>query len=131
MGGHAGRGETSLLWAVEPDCVDLSRVPVPDAPGPHFAMGADARESDRRAGERMTADIVGRLGAMAEGLLRGYAEVRPARKPLTFGDVEQIWADEVRPQLRDFRSMQDLAEGQEPPPLDSPWHANWRVPAPL
>ena len=24
QGGHAGRGETSVLWAVAPDCVDMS-----------------------------------------------------------------------------------------------------------
>ena len=27
LGGHAGRGETSVLWAVAPDCVDMSRMP--------------------------------------------------------------------------------------------------------
>ncbi len=52
-GGHAGKGETSVLWALEPDCVDLSRLPDPDAPGSHFAMGDDAPESDRRVGELM------------------------------------------------------------------------------
>ncbi|MBM3492809.1 MAG: creatininase family protein, partial [Armatimonadetes bacterium] len=33
--GHAGNIETSYLWASEPDCVDMSRLPTPDAPGPH------------------------------------------------------------------------------------------------
>src|SRR5581483_7403275 len=37
-GDHAGKVETSLLWAVRPECVDVSRIPPPDAPGPHFAM---------------------------------------------------------------------------------------------
>ena len=41
-GDHAGKVETSLLWAVEPGYVDVSRFPPEDAPGPHFAMGADA-----------------------------------------------------------------------------------------
>jgi creatinine amidohydrolase len=40
-GDHAGKAETSLLWALEPDCVDVSRFPDPDAEGPHFAMGRD------------------------------------------------------------------------------------------
>ena len=52
-GDHAGKVETSLLWALHPECVDLSRVPPPDEEGPHFAMGRNARESNRRVGERM------------------------------------------------------------------------------
>lgn len=61
-GDHAGRVETSLLWAAEPECVDVSRIPPPEAPDPHFAMGDNARESDRRIGERMIADEVRWLG---------------------------------------------------------------------
>ena len=38
-GDHAGKVETSLLWAIEPESVDLSRLPPEDDPGPHFAMG--------------------------------------------------------------------------------------------
>src|SRR6266542_4340010 len=55
-GDHAGKVETSLLWALEPDCVDVSRFPPSDAPGQHFAMGRNAREAHRRVGERMVAD---------------------------------------------------------------------------
>jgi len=51
IGGHAGRGETSLLWATDADCVDLSRMPALDAPGPHFAMGDEVETSDRRTSE--------------------------------------------------------------------------------
>ncbi len=125
MGSHAGRGETSLLWAVAPDCVDLSRLPAPDAPGPHFAMGGYAEESDRRAGERMTEDVVTRLVDRAKELLDAYDRLKPRRTALTFEDVEAIWEKEVRPRLKDFASMQD---GPEAPPKDSRWHANWHVP---
>jgi creatinine amidohydrolase len=125
MGGHAGRGETSLLWAVAPDCVDLSRLPAPDEPGPHFALGDYAGESDRRAGERMVADIVEHLVARGRDLLKEYAASKPRPVPLTFDGVEEIWEREVRPRLQDFASMQD---GPEAPPKDSRWHANWRVP---
>src|SRR5262245_55790777 len=38
-GDHAGKVETSLLWALEPECVDLSRQPPEGTPGAHFAMG--------------------------------------------------------------------------------------------
>jgi len=126
MGGHAGRGETSLLWAVAPDCVDPSRLPPPGAPGPHFAMGEDASESNRRAGELMVEDIVAHLGQKARELLEEYARVKPAHKPLTFADVEAIWDREIRPRLKEFASMQD---GPEAPPPDSRWYANWHIPA--
>jgi hypothetical protein len=32
----------------------------------------------------------------------------------------------VEPALPSFRTMQDLFEGQEPPPEGSRWRANWR-----
>lgn len=128
MGDHAGRGETSMLWAVEPDCVDLSRIPPPDAPGPHFAMAANAREADRRAGERQTADLVQRLGEIAADGLAEYDRLKPERRIRTFGDVEAFWRQEMEPGLADMESMQDLRPEQQAPPPDSQWHANWRVP---
>jgi creatinine amidohydrolase len=127
MGGHSGRGETSVLWATNPDCVDLSRLPAPGAPGPHFALGQYAGEANRKLGELMVADIVKRLGEMATQLLAEYAKAKPERKPLTFDDVERIWQEQIRPLIPDFACMRDLGAKQEPPPDDSRWHANWRV----
>ena len=128
IGAHGGKGETSILWALDASCVDVSRLPAPDAPGPHFAMGADARESNRRHGEAMVDEAVRWLGQKARELLQAYEALKPARKPLTFDDVEQIWEKEVRPRLKEFHAMKDLANGQEPPPKDSQWYANWHVP---
>jgi len=127
-GDHAGKVETSLLWALEPDCVDVSRIPEPDAPGPHFAMGGNAREANRKVGERMVADEVRWLGAKAKELLDEYAKLKPSRQPLTFDQIETLWEQEVRPQLKTFESMQDRWGTQEPPPQDSRWYAQWRVP---
>ena len=42
-GDHAGKVETSLLWALEPECVDVSRIPPRSEQGAHFAMGKDTR----------------------------------------------------------------------------------------
>ena len=69
-GDHAGRVETSLLWSVEPDCVDVSRLPtLPLAPagetGRYFAMGRDAHQASRSVGDRMVADEVAFLTAKA------------------------------------------------------------------
>ncbi|MCZ6676402.1 MAG: creatininase family protein [Candidatus Poribacteria bacterium] len=125
MGGHAGRGETSLLWATDADCVDLSRMPASDAPGPHFAMGDEVETSSRRAGEQMVADLVQLMGAKSKQLLEDYAKSQPKRAPLTFERVEAIWEAEIRPQLKTFASMQS---GTESPPEDSRWYANWHVP---
>lgn len=127
-GDHAGRVETSLLWALEPECVDLSRLPPPDAPGPHFAMGANAREANRRTGERMVADEVRWLGEKARELLADYEREQPPHTLRTFEQVEQLWETVVRPELPRFRSMQELADDRQPPAEGSVWYPNWRVP---
>ena len=72
----------------------------------------------------MTADVVERLSARANALMADYSPKR--ERPLTFGDVEQIWADEIQPKLKDFASLQ---QGDEAPPEDSQWRANWEIPA--
>jgi hypothetical protein len=65
------------------------------------------------------------LGAKANELLETYAKLQPKHNPLTFNQVEEIWEQEIRPLLKDFASMQD---GEESPPKDSRWYANWHVP---
>ena len=55
QGDHAGRVETSLLWAVRPDLVDVSRI-AESKEGHSMAMGKDAAESNKKTGERMVND---------------------------------------------------------------------------
>jgi creatinine amidohydrolase len=126
-GDHAGRVETSLLWALEPACVDVSRFPPVEEPGPHFAMGWNARESDRRIGERMVADEVRWLGEKARELLAEYDRLRPKHSLRTFADVEDLWESTIRPRVPEFRSMQQEMEGHVPPAPDSVWAANWPI----
>ena len=128
-GDHAGKVETSLLWALQPDCVDVSRLPEREAPGPHFAMGGDAYQSDRRIGERMVADEVRFLGAKAQELRDEYARLTPQHTLLTFADVERVWAEVVRPQFDKFLTMQAKWGEKESPPSDSMWYRNWAVPS--
>lgn len=125
---HGGKIETSLLWAAEPDCVDTSRFPAPDDPGPHFAMGPDAREADRRLGEELIARFASALAAKAKELLEAYDRLRPQRRPLTFEETERIWQEEIRPRMGEMASMRDTRPGQAPPPPESRWHHNWKVP---
>ena len=126
-GDHAGKVETSLLWALEPDCVDVSRFPPEDAAGPHFAMGGAAREADRRVGERMVEDEVRWLGEKADELLKDYEQHAPtSRTPLSYEAIEQIWAQHVLPELPAFKSMQYL--DRQPPPKDSRWQGNYIIP---
>lgn len=127
-GDHAGKVETSLLWALEPDCVDVSRLPRAGDPGPHFAMGETAPLSDRRVGERMVADEVRWLGEKAQELLETYQRDRPDHRLHTFEDVEQLWTEVVRPRLGDFKTMNQFPEGRQPPAEGSVWRPNWRIP---
>ena len=127
-GDHAGKVETSLLWALHPECVDISRVPPEGDKGPHLAMGATVRLANRQVGQRMVADEVRWLGAKAKQLLAAYDQDKPQHKLRTFEDVENLWDKIVRPALKGFRSMQELFSGQEPVPRDSVWFENWKVP---
>ena len=131
-GDHAGKVETSLLWALEPDCVDFSRLPSESEPGlddHNFAMGPTAYESSRRIGEQMAADEARWLGEKAETLLREYQEDPPKNlAPLSFMKVEEIWARDIEPRLKEFLTMKELFEGQiEGPPPESRWRLNWKV----
>jgi creatinine amidohydrolase len=127
-GDHAGKVETSLLWALHPECVDVSRIPPEGEPGPHFAMGATARLSNRRTGERMVADELRYLGEKAKELLAAYDRDRPAHALRTYEDVERLYETVVRPALKDFKTMQNSWTGQDAIPQDSIWYPNWRVP---
>lgn len=137
-GDHAGKVETSLLWYLDPDCVDLSRLPSarPNAAderrfwteSPYFAMGPDAAESNRRVGERMVHDEVDWLGRKGSGLLDEFDPNRPVHGLMTFGDVEHFWEEEVRPRLFEFATMQTDAPDGSSLSEDSRWAANWRVP---
>ncbi len=124
-GDHAGRVETSLLWAVEPESVDKSRLPEKGAPGEHFAMGGNAYDADRRIGERMAADEARWLGNKAEELLAAYDAAKPEHKLRTFEQVEALWENVVKPALPAFHTMQPA---ETPVPADSVWYPNSHIP---
>jgi creatinine amidohydrolase len=126
-GDHAGKVETSLLWAVDPDGIDMSRLPAAEEAGPHFAMGPNAREADRRVGERMVADEVVWLGRKAQELLAAYEEAAEHPCLHTFQEVETLWSEVVIPRLPEFRTMQYWGKEERPAP-GSRWYANWPLP---
>jgi creatinine amidohydrolase len=127
-GDHAGKVETSLLWALEPECVDVSRLPAQDAPGPHFAMGSNARQSNRLAGERMAADEARLLGEKSRELLAEYERLLPEHSLTTFSEVERVWEEVVRPALPEFRTMQANWGDADLPPEGSVWRKNLNIP---
>lgn len=76
----------------------------------------------------MAADEVAWLGEMARELLREYDRVQPTHTLRTFGDVERLWREVVRPELKNFRTMKQIWEWQSPVPEESRWFENWHVP---
>jgi creatinine amidohydrolase len=119
-GDHAGRVETSLLWSLEPQCVDYGRLPqLPLSPagetGGYFAMGRDAHEARRLIGDRMVGEEVDFLVAKATDLLRDYEKSgQPAGPPFrTFEDVESFWSEAVKPILPEFKSMAGYDEAAD------------------
>lgn len=128
-GDHAGKVETSLLWALMPECVDLSRLPVLGDEKTPWAMGRNARESNRRIGARMVTDEVRFLGEKARELLAEYDRLKPAHTLRTFADVERLWRDVIRPALPQFRTMQEKWSAEQPElPADSCWYENAAIP---
>ena len=139
---HAGKVETSLLWHLDPESVDISRVPGTGTTHagetgsaadflqrpPFFAMGPNAAESDRRVGERMVHDQVAWLGRKADELLAAYAPDGEVRGLITFEDVERFWESEVRPRLSEFATMQPRWTPTGTIDPASRWYANWGVP---
>lgn len=127
-GDHAGRVETSLLWALEPECVDVSRIPAEYRRGEQFAMGRDAAQASRLTGERMVADQVEYLGRKARELIAEYDRLRPAHSFATFAEVERVWHEIVAPRVGEFQSMQEKWPGQADLPAGSPWARNHGIP---
>lgn len=113
--GHAGASETSLLWAVRPELVDMSRL----AEGPEeevvrtMATGPGARNSSRRFGEQLVDGNVEWLGAKTRELLAAYEPPETPRAPVagnplggwTLDEAETVWREEVEPQLGTFSSF--------------------------
>jgi creatinine amidohydrolase len=123
-GDHAGKVETSLLWALRPELTDVSRI-VPHVQGEVFAMGKNAHLADRRVGQRMVEDQITWLGAKAEELLAEYDRLNPEHTFTTFMAVEQAWKERVEPALPNFKTMQRMWDwlSHDIPP-DSPWNKN-------
>ena len=130
QGDHAGKIETSQLWALEPASVDVSRMPPPGANGTHFAMGPDARTATRFAGEAMVRRQVEFLGGKARGLVADFDRIRPAVRLRSFADVETLWQEVVAPALPTFLSMQTDPHGTGRTVSEkSRWALNWKAAA--
>jgi hypothetical protein len=93
-------------------------------------MGEDARQADRRVGERMVEDEVRWIGAKAAELLAEYERLQPAHTFRTFDDVERVWREVVVPHLPSFASMQLLWDEDPAPPEGSVWREGWRFTPP-
>ena len=142
-GDHAGKVETSLMWALDPSCVDVSRIPketedtentqppegrtAMERP-PYMAMGADAPRSDRRTGARMVQDEVAWLSSKARELLDTYDPSSKAPGLPTFEDVESFWDNVIKPRIPEFRSMASDFGVCGEVDKNSVWRANWQNP---
>lgn len=128
QGDHAGKIETSQLWALEPSCVDLSRLPPKGEDGTPFAMGPDAHQASTKAGARMVERQIAYLAEKARQLVADYDRERPTARLRTFADVDQMWADLVEPAFPGFLSMQaDPHNTGESVPGSSRWAVNFRA----
>ena len=70
-----------------------------------------------------------RAARLCEEYDRLPAEPAP-HEPLTFDQVEEIWRRDMLPRLKGFACMKDLRPGQQAPPKESRWYAQWRISEP-
>lgn len=120
-GDHAGVTETSQLWYLRPDLVDLSRLTGERLAEHYYAAGGDAPESSRKIGEEIVRSQVYRLGEIGAQLLEAYTGDN--RLPsLSFDQTEMIW-QEVASRKAEWVTLR-LWEGQLPASSGSIWHAN-------
>lgn len=91
-GDHAGRCETSQLWALHPEFVDISRIPQEPFTGPLFASTHDARNSSRSEGERIVASQVAFLKRLSDELLH-QSGTQPQPPAISMDEAEVIWQD--------------------------------------
>lgn len=123
-GDHAGACETSQLWYLRPDLVDVSRLTQAEATRHFFAASGDALESSRRLGQEIVEGQLASLGARARELLAAYeAESAPAALP--YDETEEIWR-EILSRKDEWVTLK-LHPGQASAPEGSPWHANERT----
>jgi hypothetical protein len=93
-------------------------------------MGKDARDADRRIGERMVEDEIRWLGEKGKALLNAYHPAAGESRLLTFKDVESFWNREVEPVLGDFLTMQPHwdSQGDKRVSETSVWFPNSKIP---
>lgn len=85
-GDHAAKWETSLLWAVRPDLVELDRLGQDRTEPPEGVLGEDPRDhASQELGEEITDVIVERLALVAERLAHRTPPLERARYLETLG----------------------------------------------
>lgn len=91
-GDHAGRCETSQLWALRPELVDISRIPEKEFEGVLFASPHVAKTSSRQEGEGIVASQVAYFKELSDALLR-EAEDQPSSERILMSEAEDIWQE--------------------------------------
>ncbi|MBI4024120.1 MAG: creatininase family protein [Verrucomicrobia bacterium] len=69
-GDHAGKWETALMLALQPESCDMSKLPSDRSVKPPAMSGSDARDATAEDGERAVELIVHRIGRMMSHLLK-------------------------------------------------------------
>jgi len=110
-GDHAGRCETSQLWALCPEMVDISRIPDEPFDGVVFASPHEAKLSSQAEGEKIVASQVEFLERLSDELLR-QAEDQPPGERVPMSEAEEIWQEmlEDRPNWVSSCSYENMGE---------------------
>ena len=94
-GDHAGKVETSQLWALEPACVDPGRLDSAP-PGERFAQGADAAKASRPSRLRTFDDVETFWEQTVRPELAAFKSMQPTWYEKAAPDAESRWRENWR-----------------------------------
>jgi creatinine amidohydrolase len=120
-GDHAGATETSQLWYLRPDLVDISRLTPEFVENHYYAAGATSPLSSRKLGEEIVCSQITRLGKIGRELVDSYVDPGD-QSPLSFDETEEIWK-EIESHKNEWVTLK-LWDSQKPVSRESPWYVN-------
>jgi len=101
-GDHAAKWETSILWFLRPELVDMSKLPSREKPLTVFDHGIGGEDPRVHASQKLGEEIVNAIvDRIAEVALRLLKETSPFQRSMFLGALsKQVWILEKKPSAK-------------------------------
>ena len=126
LGEHAAKWETSLLWAVRPELVDMSLLGKNLEKIPDGVMGADPRlHASRQLGEETVNHIVDRLSKMSHRLLHGTNSLDRSRLIRALNLQVKILEKAMKTPMEELSLTPQIRTEEYKSFIDNLWRGNY------